>query len=204
MYDYLIYDFDGTLSDTYPIFTEALVSLLNRYNIKNDYNTVYSQLKVSVGYALSQYEFERDGNQIRKEFSELRHELGRAKQKAFEESYEILQFALDNHKKNYIYTHTGKFVYELLDKMNLNKYFDFVLDGSYNFPSKPAPDAINFLCKKCNIDKSRALMIGDRDIDIGAGHAAGIKGCLIDVGNYYPNYNADYRIQSLLELKNII
>jgi len=35
---------------------------------------------------------------------------------------------------------SGKFVYELLDKMNLNKYFDFVLDGSYNFPSKPAPD----------------------------------------------------------------
>ena len=88
--------------------------------------------------------------------------------------------------------------------MNLSQYFDFVVDGSYKFPAKPAPDAVDFLCKKCNIDKSRALIIGDRDIDIGAGHAAGIKGCLIDVGNYYPSYPADYRINSLLDLKQII
>lgn len=204
MYDYLIYDFDGTLSDTYPIFTEALVSLLQHYNIESDYDIAYAQLKVSVGYALEQYDFGKDINIIRKEFSELRHELGRMKQVAFKESAEILQYALDQNKKNYIYTHTGKFVYELLDKMNLSQYFDFVLDGSYKFPAKPAPDAIDFLCKTCNIDKSRTLMIGDRDIDIGAGHAAGIKGCLIDVGNYYPCCNAEYKIQSLLELKKII
>ena len=32
MYNFLIYDFDGTLSDTYPIFTEAFLKLMEKYN----------------------------------------------------------------------------------------------------------------------------------------------------------------------------
>lgn len=204
MFEYLIFDFDGTLSDTYPIFAEALVELLNRHNIPNDYNTVYSQLKRSVGYALKQYEFNLPLDVIKKEYAHIHHALGREKQVAFPEAAEILQYAKDHGRKNYIYTHTGKFVYEMLNKMKLNEFFEFVLDGSYGFPSKPAPDAINFLCTKCSIDKSRALMIGDRDIDIGAGHAGGLKGCLFDPEDYYTDCNADYKIKSLLELKDII
>ena len=204
MYDYIIYDFDGTLSDTYPVFAEALVNMLDKYNIENDYNTVYSQLKISVGHALSQYDFGVDSKEARKEYAHIHHALGRQKQEAFPEAAEILQYAIDHGKKNYIYTHTGKFVYEMLDKMGLSNYFEFVLDGSYNFPSKPAPDALMFLCEKCNIDKSRAIMIGDRDIDIKAAHAVGIHGCLFDTENYYTECEAEYKINSLLELKNII
>ena len=204
MYDYIIYDFDGTLSDTYPIFAEALVNMLNNHNIENDYNTVYSQLKKSVGYALDQYDFGMNKEQVRKEYAHIHHELGRQKQQAFPEAAEILQYAIDHGKKNYLYTHTGKFVYEMLDKMGLSGYFEFVIDASYNFPTKPAPDALIFLFEKCNIDKSRAIMIGDRDIDINAAHAAGIHGCLFDTENYYPECDAEHKINSLLDLKKIM
>lgn len=204
MFDYIIYDFDGTISDTYPVFARALLETAAYYDIKTDYDTVYKQLKVSVGHALKQYNWPDNIENVKALFKSNHHRLARQCQEAFPEAKEILQYAIDNGKKNYLYTHTGKFAYEMLDKMGLSQYFEFVLDGSYGFPSKPAPDAFNFLCEKCNIDKNRAIMVGDRDIDVGAAHAAGAKGCLMDIDNYYTDCKAEYRINSLLDLKKII
>ena len=201
MYDYLIYDFDGTISDTYPVFAKALIELLNRHDIKGDYKTAYNQLKVSVGYALKQYDI---SDETRKEYKEIHRELAIAEQCAFPEAEEILKFAKDNGKKNYIYTHTGSLVHKLLEKMKLTGYFEFVLDGSYGFLRKPAPDALNYLIEKCGIDRSRAIMIGDRDIDAEAAKNAGIAGCLIDSEGYYPDCVTDHYIKSLSELKKII
>ena len=47
-------------------------------------------------------------------------------------------------------------------------------------------------------------MIGDRNLDIDVAHAAGIHACMIDPENYYPDIKAEYRINSLLELKEIL
>ena len=60
MYTDLIYDFDGTLFDTYPVFTEALLIFLKRHGIESDYETAYKRLKVTVGYALRSYGFDGD------------------------------------------------------------------------------------------------------------------------------------------------
>lgn len=204
MFDFIIYDFDGTLSDTYPRFAEALVELTRRHNIETDYETAYRHLKKSVGYSFKQYHWDVPISDIANEFRHIHHAIARERQEAFPEAAEILKYAIDHGKKNYLYTHTGKFAYEMLEKMHLGQYFEFVLDGSYGFPSKPAPDGLNFLCEHCNIDRSRAIMVGDRDIDIGAAHAAGVKGCLIDIDNYYTNCEVEYRIDSLLDLKKII
>ena len=48
----IIFDFDGTLSDTYPVFTEALLTVMDRHGIHDTYESVYSKLKVSVGTAI--------------------------------------------------------------------------------------------------------------------------------------------------------
>lgn len=204
MYNFLIYDFDGTLSDTYPVFTDALLTMLERHNIKGDYATAYKQLKQSVGFALRQYDFGVTPEEASREYHQIHRALAIERQEAFPESAQILSYAKAHGAKNYVYTHTGKLVYELLEKMGLDGYIEFVLDGTYDFPRKPAPDALNFLCEKCGIDKMRALMIGDRDIDIDAAHAANIAGCLIDPEGFFPECKAEYRINALTELQKII
>ena len=73
-----------------------------------------------------------------------------------------------------------------------------------SFPTKPAPDALNYLCAKHGLDKKDCIMIGDRDIDTDCGRNAGMKGCLFDPEHYYDDSDVDYRIDNLLQLKNII
>lgn len=204
MYDFIIYDFDGTLSDSYPVYTDALLELLERHGLRAERDECYSLLKVSVGHALRHFAFDRPLEEISQEFHHLYHEHARRSMQAFPGAADILRYAVEHGKKNYIYTHTGRFAFEMMDKMQLSGYVDYVLDASAGFPRKPAPDALYFLFEHCGIEPARAIIIGDRDIDVAAGHNAGIHGCLIDPGHYYPNFEAEYRVDDLAELKDII
>ncbi|MCA1031241.1 HAD family hydrolase [Bacillus timonensis] len=62
---------------------------------------------------------------------------------------------------------------------------------------KPRPNLITDLAKKHQISLADSYMIGDRDVDIEAGKAAGVKTIL--VGNEEYDDIADYKFENLLE-----
>lgn len=203
MIENLIYDFDGTLSDTYPLLTNVMLEILREHGVTDTYEQVYAHFKVSVGHTIRQYdiglEFEDFIDLLRSRYHKMSHE----KLQPFAEAKQILAEAVKAGKRNFIYTHSGKTVYEYLDKWGLSPYITFVLDSTYNFPNKPDPSALQYLLARFDIDPATALMIGDRDIDIDAGHNAGIAGCLFDVGHYHPHCKAEYEVQNLSEIKKI-
>ena len=203
-YKHLIYDFDGTLSDTYPCFTETVLELIKKYGISDTYENVYSNLKVNVGYALKQYDLGKDAAEARRDFHVIHNELAPKIQKPYPEAEEVLRYAMAQGHKNYLYTHSGKIVKILLEQWGIDDCFEDIIDSTMKFPTKPAPDALNYLCEKHGLDKKDCLMIGDRDIDTDCGRNAGMKGCLFDPDHYYDKADVDYRIENLLELKNII
>ena len=203
-YKHLIYDFDGTLSDTYPCFTESILQTLKDYGLSDTYESVYAKLKVSVGYTINCYDFGKDYKEIRNHFHKIHDELAPKIQKPYPEAEEILRYAMAQGHKNYLYTHSGTIVKILLEKWGIADCFEDIIDSTMKFPTKPAPDALNYLCEKHGLDKNDCIMIGDRDIDTDCGRNAGMKGCLFDPEHYYDNADVDYRIENLLELKNII
>ncbi len=203
-YKHLIYDFDGTLSDTYPCFTETVLQMLKNHGLSGDYKTVYDNLKVSVGHALRHSGFTSDPAELRQEFHVVHDELALKIQKPYPEAEEILRYAMAQGHKNYLYTHSGKIVKVLLEQWGIADCFEDIIDSTMKFPTKPAPDALNYLCEKHGLDKKDCIMIGDRDIDTDCGRNAGMKGCLFDPEHYYDDSDVDYRIENLLELKNII
>ena len=57
MYDNIIYDFDGTVADSYPYFTRALKLTLEHYGKEDTYESILANLKISVRHALRHYAF---------------------------------------------------------------------------------------------------------------------------------------------------
>ncbi len=203
-YKHLIYDFDGTLSDTYPCFTEAVMQTLKDFGLSDTYESVYAKLKVSVGYTMRCYDFGKDSAEVRKHFHKIHDELAPKIQKPYPEAEEILRYTMAQGHKNYLFTHSGKIVKKLLEQWGIADCFVDIIDATMKFKTKPAPDALNYLCEKHGLDPKDCIMIGDRDIDTDCGRNAGMKGCLFDPEHYYDSADVDYRIENLLELKNII
>ena len=106
-------------------------------------------------------------------------------------------------KKSYLYTHSGSVVTDMLKNMGLLDRFKFILDSSYGFPSKPAPDALLYLLKRFGLDARSCMMIGDRPIDVQAGKNAGMLGCLWDADSLFSDFTPDIRVKCLLDI-NIV
>ena len=200
----LIYDFDGTLSDTYPVVTEELLHILREHGVHEEFDRAYALLKVSYGYAARQYDLSISAKEI---CAQLGERAARAaltdRQKPIKGALELLKAAVVAGKRNFIYTHSGAFVHEVIRQWGFEPYVTYTLDSSHGFPRKPDPTALRFLCERFAVDPATALMVGDRDIDVEVGHNAGMRGCLFDEGNYYPDCNAEYRVAELCEIQKL-
>ena len=122
----------------------------------------------------------------------------------FDGAKETLRAVVESGKKNYLYTHSGAVVYEIMEHMGISQYFIHVLDASQGFPSKPAPDALNSLIERFDLEPHECVMIGDRPIDTAAGDNAGMQSCLFDTDGFFPDTPSTYRIDTLLDLKKLI
>ncbi len=207
MIDHLIFDFDGTISNSYPLF----VSFLHRYAKQNqlpfllDDETAERALRIKLQYAFERLEWQN--HVTYQAFLDAFRDFQKADALSFQpfpEAIALLNNVYSKKKKLYLYTHTGSVVNEMLKNMGIDHLFTFVLDQSYHFPAKPAPDALLFLIQKFGLDPKACMMIGDRPIDANAGMNAGMSGCLWDRDDLYPNSNVTYKVRSLLEIQDII
>lgn len=203
MYDNIVYDFDGTIADSYPFFTQALKLTLNHYDMDDSFDSILTHLKISVRHAFGHYAFENK-QEARSMMYDFYHKQALADEQPIDGAKEILQHASKLGKRNFLYTHSDEFPKLLLEKWGLINEFTFIIDSTMKFPTKPAPDALNFLCEKYSLDRDRTLMVGDRDIDVLAGTNAGVHGCLFDDGDFYTDFKCEHVIKHLTELKNII
>ncbi len=206
MIQHLIYDFDGTIADSYPLFMRFLHIIAERHHITIpcDEETLYRAIKRTgyEGYCAMQCEDVLDYTAFMDEFHALQEE-SRFDFPVFPEAVEVLRAAVAAGKKNYLYTHTGSVVNQMLEHLGIADCFTFVLDASYSFPLKPAPDALQFLTQKFELDPKTCMMIGDRPIDAHAGMAAGMLGCLWDAEALFPDAKVDHYIRDLSEVKRI-
>lgn len=203
-YKYLIYDFDGTISDTYPCVADALLDVLAEYGFQDSYDSAYAKLKISFGYALSRYDFPDDPRTMSEKLHWYHGLRAPEEQQPFPESADVLRCARERGCMNFIYTHSADLPARLMEKWGILGEFTEIVNSSYGFPRKPAPDALKYLISKYGMDPAECLMIGDRDIDIEAGHNAGIDGCLLDPEHFYDGSPCEYRITNLSELEAII
>ena len=91
-----------------------------------------------------------------------------------------------------------------LEAAGLRDCFTGFVTAEDGFPRKPDPTGCRALLERWGINPARAVMIGDRPLDVEAGRAAGTLGCLLDPEHRFDGAEADLRAGSLEELPALL
>lgn len=205
MFTDIIWDFDGTLFDTYDTIVSTFMKALEDGGIQENYDEVMAWMLESVGSAVEHYmEKYALGEAFLERYKQHQAMTDIAAVKPFPHAADICKAVYDAGRRNYIYTHRGSTTYDYLECHGLAGYFREILTREDGFPPKPDPEAVLYLIKKHHIGKENALLIGDRALDINAAKNAGIKGCFFDPDTPETNKMADYTIHTMMELAAII
>lgn len=206
----IVYDFDGTLVDTFAdiagsvnlALTEmglesldkktirgnigsGLLSLMTRSLMKTGCNDIETSILLFQKYyshhLLDQTNFYPNGKEIVEHFSD---------------------------KKNAILSNKPiSFIKKILKALSFFKPFDSIMGGDSLDVKKPDPKGLLLMMSKFNCPPEKTLMVGDSHIDIETGKHAGVVTCGVTYGlgnlDSLTNSNPDYLIDNLSQLKSL-
>jgi HAD superfamily hydrolase (TIGR01549 family) len=182
----LIWDFDGTLFDTYPEITRAFVDVLKKdYGIEYAFEEAFSLAKASINFCIESLadEFNIDREEFSEKYKERYFGELTYEGKPFENVEEVLEY-ISKRGGNFLITHRAfESLNEFLIRHDFNKYFIEIVTSDANFPLKPDPTSFNYIIDKYKLKKEETLGVGDRILDVEAARNAGIKSCFFDPGN---------------------
>lgn len=202
MYEWFLWDFDGTLFDSYPLVVRAMQDSLAVFGESDSYDNILRALKKTMGYAVRHYTALTGHPELGAEFYR-REQEAMQQNKPFPEAETLCRKIQASGCHNLLYTHRDKLALTMLSRCEMLPLFDGFVTSEDGFPGKPAPDGIQYLLNKYHIPPEAAIMIGDRPIDAQAGINAGIAGCLWDAEDLFPEYSG-WKIRSLEELNDFI
>ena len=173
-----IWDFDGTLFDSYPYITAAFEEIMERDHIPYDRDTLTACLRVNFHEARDH--FGMTPQQYQETLALQRDMTRKPEIVPYPGTCAVLRAITEAGGQNFLYTHRDGAARTFLRLYGMEKYFTGIVDSTMHFPSKPAPDAVEHICRNYKLDKDKTVMIGDREIDVMAGINAGVHGCLFD------------------------
>lgn len=205
MFTDIIWDFDGTLFDTYPLMVSAFKRALKDYGIEEKEENILQFMKVSQSDAVSHYlnTYSLDKGFFKK-FKQYEKSTPAEAARPFPYAKEICEEIKRSGRRNFILTHRGNSTLKYLRAYDMENCFEEIITKHNGFKRKPDPEGYLYLLEKYNIDKSNALIVGDRDFEILAGNAAGIKVCLYNTNNVGYKGKPEYVVKFLEELGDIV
>ena len=206
MIKHIIWDFDGTLVDTYSAIVYSFVAVLqSEFHLGYDPSVIERLVKVDTKHCAS--------------------EIGQAhgisplailtKTREFYNSQAVVNEKPNDHAKkiceeitrrgsNALVTHRDKdSTFEMLTRFNMEELFDIVITADDGFAPKPAPDSLRAVLRKASIPKSDTLGVGDRNLDVEAAICVGIRSAFFSPGGE-KHPKADFNIRSLAEIRELI
>lgn len=176
----IIWDFDGTLFDSYPDIIKTLQHILRKnHGIFLDDSYIEKLVKVEISYCAETVGRENniDGDSLFEEFLEYYFTKGRELPKPLANVKKILQY-FSNIGMNLLVTHRDReTTYEILGAYNMTDYFKEIIIAEDGYEPKPSPQSFNYLIDKYGLNRNETLGIGDRDLDVMAAINSGIVSC---------------------------
>lgn len=197
-----IWDFDGTLYDTYPVMMNALMQALEDFHIQLDDNHVYKTIKQkSIRYLIHELKLpEESFNQVFHHYEDLIL----TESFPFNDTRETLELLQSSGGYHFILTHrTIESTWQLLKRDSLDNVITDIIGSDSGYPRKPDPTALNALVKRYRLNRKQTLMIGDRKLDIDAGKNAEVATCFYDQDHLDISVDATYVIGNLKEIPSL-
>lgn len=199
MYRHVIWDFDGTLFDTYPVMATVLQEMLRGQGQNVAIESILEAMKISAKTAYEKYGLDADT------ISRFKEQKAQTELKAalpFSGIPQLCRSIQTHDGHNYILTHRGASTFKLLQANGLTGVFRDVVTAERGFARKPDPAAIQYLMKHYQMEPAETIMIGDRELDVLSGQQAGIDSCLI--ADIPPNQTvATYIVSNVKGLKRL-
>ncbi|MCH4168029.1 MAG: HAD-IA family hydrolase [Streptococcaceae bacterium] len=203
MFDNYIWDFDGTLFDTYGVMSISLFELVEEYELPLTFDQMYRWIKNKSVRDLADQFLPIEVQSI---FLDTYHQLEAERQvkpKPFPQAKEVITQIANQGKRQFILTHRDQRTLDFLKELDLLQYFEEVITSDHQFERKPSPEAILYLVDKYQLSPEQTVMIGDRPLDIASGHRARVQTILYDIDFFLDETDADFVVhdlESILEL----
>lgn len=196
-----IWDFDGTLVDSYDAIMEVLNLLYSEQNWPFDGPVISHQiLETSIGQLLDQQAqvYGLDTRLLKARFM--------AEQEARDDQITLMPYAeevlsqtVERGVCHFIYTHKGETTGAVLERLGIASYFTQVVTAADGFARKPDPEAVNYLIDQYDLDRAKTYYIGDRPLDRDCALAAGIT----SINLALPDSPGNIKIEGLLDILDL-
>ncbi len=209
MYDIVLFDLDGTLTDPGEGITNSVAYALKKFNIiVKDKTELYSFIGPPLidsfmkCYGMS-YD---DGLKAVEYYREYFSVTGIFENKVFDDIPELLDKIKKSGRKIALATSKPEqYAVRILDHFNLTKYFDFVGAATMDETRSKKSDVIKYTLDNLGVtNNSTVVMVGDRHHDIEGANQNGLDsiGVLFGYGDREELENADatYIVETVNEI----
>ena len=203
-YDNIIWDFDGTLFNTYPAMCRDLQAVMEGLGVHASLEDLLPRFTTSRETVLT-WCGEQAGmtaQEVDQIYRAWVTEHGQPEAYPFPHVRSILERFQAAGGRNFVFTHRSGSVHDYLAGADLTKYFTDVVSAGTTYARKPAPAGNLHIIETHGLDKARTLAVGDRELDVLAAKNAGIHACL-----FSPEHRetaADHRIRDFTELDALL
>lgn len=212
-YNYILFDLDGTLTDSGEGITNSVMYALKKYGIEvKDKSELYKFIGPPLTESFSKYYgFSPEEAVKAVECYREYYRSGGIFENRVYDGIEDLLVKLKSHGKILIIV-TAKpepFAVQVLEHFHLAKYFTYIAGSSLNETRTKKEEVIQYALESCNItDLSKVVMVGDREHDILAAKMLGIDaiGVLFGYGgkDELEKAGADFIVNTAEEIGRLI
>lgn len=171
MFDYILFDLDGTLTDPKEGITNCVKYALESYGIhERDENKLlkfigpplYDSFREIYGFSHD------DANDAVSKYRERFSTIGLFENRLFEDTIKSLQILKENGKKLYLATSKPiAFAMRITEKFDISKYFELQIGSEFDGTRGYKHEVIEYILEQLKLDNlSKIVMIGDRNHDI--------------------------------------
>ena len=205
MVDAFLWDFDGTLFDTYPLMETVMANACAALGAEISPAACHPLMKESFGHCVRTLaaRFGLETEALAQAYRAGEAAIDPAAYPLVTGMEETLRTLRARGGRHFLVTHRGPSARAALEAKGLLPCFTDLVTAEDGFPRKPDPTSVRALLTRHGIDPARAVMIGDRLLDTEAGWNAGALGMLFDTEDRFTDADCALRVRGAAEIAEL-